>query len=94
MVQMKWFSQSQIAKILSVVPATVARLIDDGELGAINIARRGSVRKRYRVSEKHLADFQVARANKVPAAKESKSARRTIARPTKDYFAPSQAGGK
>ncbi len=94
MVQMKWYSQSQVAKILSVVPATVGGLIEDGELGAINIARRGSVRKRYRISEKHLAEFEAARENPKPAAKESKSSRRTIAKPTKDYFATTAAGGK
>lgn len=93
MIQMKWFSQAQVAKILNVVPATVARLIEDGELGAINVARRGAVRKRQRVSEKHLAEFEVARENPKPAAKESKSSRRTIARPTKDYFAKT-CGGK
>ena len=94
MVQMKWFSQAQVAKILNVVPATVARLIEDGELGAINVARRGAVRKRQRVSEKHLAEFEAARENPKPVAAESKSSRRTVARPTKDYFATSQAGGK
>ena len=42
---MEWYSATEIAKILSVVPATVGGLIEDGSLGAINIARSGSVRK-------------------------------------------------
>lgn len=93
MIQMKWYSQKQVAQIMSVVPATVGGLIEDGLLGAVNIARRGSVRKRYRISEKHLAEFEAARENPKPAAKESKSSRRTIQRPTKDFFAKS-GGGK
>ena len=88
MVQMKWFSQAQVAKILNVVPATVAGWIADGELGGVNIARRGAIRKRYRISEKHLAEFEAARENPKPTPPASKSSRRTIARPTKDYFAP------
>ena len=94
MIQMQWFSQAQVAKILGVVPATVARLIDDGELGAINVARRDAIRKRYRISERHLADFEAARENQKPAAEKAKSSRRTVARPLKDYFAKSPGGGK
>lgn len=83
----KWYSAAAVAKLLGTVTATVISHIDDGTLGAINIARRGSKRRRFRISEKHIADFEAARENPKPAAKESKSSRRTIAKPVKDFFA-------
>lgn len=83
---MQWFSTKQVAIRYGLAVATVIGQIEDGRLGAINIARRGSVRKRYRISEKHLAEFEAARENPKPAAKESKTSRRTIQRPVKDYF--------
>ena len=83
----KWYSAAAVAKLLGTVTATVISHIDDGTLGAINIARRGSKRRRFRISEKHIADFEAARENPKPPAKESKSSRRTIAKPVKDFFA-------
>jgi len=92
---MKWYSPKQIAEQRNLSPATVAGLIQDGELEAVNVARRGSVRKCWRSSDAMLSAFDERRCNSKPvAASESKSSRRTIARPTKDYFAASQAGGK
>ena len=85
---MQWHSQLQAARILSVVPATIAGLIEDGELEAVNVARKSSKRKRYRISDGMLSAFQEKRTSLKPPAPESKSARRTIARPTKDFFAP------
>ena len=87
MSEQKWFSTKQVANRYGLAVATVIGQVEDGRLGAINIARSGSVRKRYRYSEKHLAEFEAARENPKPAAKESKSSRRTIARPVKDFFA-------
>lgn len=84
---MQWYSAAEVAKQRNVSPATIAGLIDDGELGAVNIARRGSVRRRYRISEKHLAEFDAARENSKPSPPETKTSRRTIALPVKDYFA-------
>ena len=91
---MQWYSPKQIAKQRNLSPATIAGLIEDGELEAVNVARRGSVRKCWRSSDAMLSAFDERRCNSKPAAKESKSSRRTIAKPTKDYFAPSQAGAK
>jgi len=86
---MKWFSAAQVAKIWGSVTATVISHIDDGTLCAINIARRGSVRRRWRISEKHIAEFEQSRRNEPAKDVAAKSAsRRTIAKPTKDYFAP------
>lgn len=90
---MKWYSAAQVAKIWGSVTATVISRIDDGTLCAIHIGRTDGKRRRWRISEKHIADFEAARENPKPAAKESKSSRRTIQRPVKDYFAAA-GGGK
>lgn len=65
---MKWYSAAQVAKIWGSVTATVIGHIDDGTLEAVNIARRNSVRRRWRISEKHLTDFEAARRNDKPPA--------------------------
>ena len=84
----QWHSATQVAKILNIAVATVIGHIEDGELEAVNIARKASKRKRYRSSDGMLSEFQEKRTSKKPAAApEPKSSRRTIARPTKDYFA-------
>ena len=90
---MQWHSSTAVAKRYDLAVGTIIGHIEDGTLGAINVARRGSVRRRYKSSDKHLAEFEAARENPKPAAKQGKAARRTIARPTKDYFAPT-GGGK
>ena len=91
---MKWHSATAVAKRYELAVATIIGHIEDGTLGAINVARRGSIRRRYKSSDKHLAEFEAALENPKPAAKEAKSAsRRTIARPTRDYFA-NVGGGK
>jgi len=85
---MQWFSPRQIAKQRNLSPATIAGLIEDGELEAVNVARRGSVRKCWRSSEAMLSAFDERRANKpATVVKETKSSRRTIAKPVKDFFA-------
>ena len=84
---MKWYSAAEAAKIKNVVTATIIGLIDDGDLEAVNVARRGAKRRRWRISEAMLAAFDERRGNKPAATPEAKSSRRTIQRPTKDYFA-------
>jgi hypothetical protein len=83
---MQWYSAAQVAKQRGVVTATIIGLIDDGELEAVNVARRGSKRRRFRISDGMLSAFDEKRATKPPAPPEAKSSRRTIQRPTKDYF--------
>ncbi len=85
----KWYSAAEAAKIKNVVTATIIGLIDDGELEAVNVARRGAKRRRWRISEAMLAAFDERRCSKPAASSDSKPAasRRTIQRPTKDYFA-------
>ncbi len=88
---MQWYSAAQVAKQRGLVTATIIGLIDDGALEAVNVARRGSKRRRFRISEGMLSAFDEKRATK-PATPEAKSSRRTIQRPTKDYFAKSGGG--
>lgn len=90
---MQWYSATQVAKLWKAAVATVIGQIEDGTLGAVNIARAKSKRRRWRISEKHLADFEAARQNEKPTAPAGRSSRRTIAKPTKDYFATT-GGGK
>lgn len=59
---------------------------------AVNVARSTATRKRWRMSEEDIETFENRRKNKVPAAAQPKSSRRTIARPTKDYFATTGGG--
>ena len=89
---MQWYSAKQAAKIKNVVTATIIGLIDDGDLEAVNVARRGAKRRRWRISEAMLAAFDEKRASKPTQTPEAKSSRRTIQRPTKDYFAKSGGG--
>lgn len=83
---MQWYSPKQIAKQRNLSPATIAGLIEDGELEAVNVARRGSVRKCWRSSDSMLSAFDERRCNSKPSPRETKRARRTIQRPTKDFF--------
>ena len=66
---MQWYSATQVAKRYELAVATIIGHIEDGTLGAINVARSGSVRRRYKSSEKHLAEFEAARENPKPAAR-------------------------
>ena len=84
---MQWYSAAEAAKIKNVVTATIIGLIDDGELEAVNVARKGAKRRRWRISDGMLAAFDERRCNKRAAETVAKSSRRTIARPTKDFFA-------
>ena len=90
---MKWYSAAEAAKIKNVVTATIIGLIDDGELEAVNVARRGAQRRRWRISEAMLEAFDERRCSKPIVSPPAKSSGRTIQRPTKDYFA-NAGGGK
>jgi len=83
---MQWYSAAQVAKQRGVVTATIIGLIDDGELEAVNVARKGSKRRRFRISDPMLSAFDEKRATKPVPTSEAKSSRRTITRPVKDYF--------
>lgn len=83
---MQWYSAKQAAKLRNVATATILGHIDDGTLEAVNVARRGSKRRRFRISEAMLSAFDEARAHKPATAPDTKSSRRTITRPTKDFF--------
>ncbi len=84
---MQWYSAKQAAKIKNVATATIIGHIDDGTLEAVNVARKGSKRRRFRISDGMLSAFDEKRATKPVPTSEAKSSRRTITRPVKDYFA-------
>ncbi len=86
---MQWYSATEVARLLNVATATVISHCEDGTMPAINIARKTSKRRRYRISEEHLAEFTNRRSNRQAPEHVAKSTHRTIDRPTKDFFAPS-----
>lgn len=87
------YSPDWVAKLLGVSKGTVIGWCQDGTMPAVNVARSTATRKRYRMSDEDIETFERRRANAAPPVAETKSSRRTIARPTKDYFATT-GGGK
>lgn len=78
----------QVARRLGVSKGTVIGYCEDGTMPAVNVARSTATRKRWRMSDEDIETFEARRRNSKPvAASETKSSRRTIAKPTKDYFA-------
>ena len=87
------FSPDWVAKLLGVSKGTVIGYCVDGSMPAVNVARSTATRKRWRMSEDDIETFEARRANKPATPPASKSSRRTIQRPVKDFFAPI-GGGK
>lgn len=86
------YSPDYVAKLFGVTKGTVIGWCKDGTMPAVNVARASATRERWRMSEDDIATFEARRQNRSkPTAAESKASRRTIQRPTKDYFA--QLGG-
>ena len=81
------YSPDYVAKLFGVSKGTVIGWCENGTMPAVNTARDSATRKRWRMSAEDVATFEQRRQNKGPAAKESKSSRRTIPKPAKDYFA-------
>ena len=57
----RYLTPPEIAKRFGCKPETVIVWIRNGELAAIDLARRGSMRPRYRVSPEALATFELTR---------------------------------
>lgn len=89
----KRYGPDWVAKLLGVSKGTVIGYCEDGSMPAVNVARSTATRKRWRMSEGDIETFEQRRGNKPAATPEAKSSRRTIQRPTKDYFAKT-GGGK
>ena len=89
----KRFAPDFVAKLFGVTKGTVIGWCADGTMPAVNVARASATRARWRMSEEDIETFNARRANKPEPTPETKSSRRTIQRPTKDYFATS-GGGK
>ncbi len=77
----------QVARLYGVSKSTVITWCESGLMPAVNVASPTAERKRWRMAEEDMQTFDDRRANKPVAVKETKSSRRTIQRPTKDYFA-------
>lgn len=58
----RYLTPPEIANRFGCKPETVIAWIRSGELAAINLARRGSLRPRYRVSPEALATFEQTRS--------------------------------
>lgn len=65
----------QVARRFGCKPETVLGWIRNGELAALNLARRGTLRPRYRISPQALADFELRRTV-VPRLKSAPPRRR------------------
>ena len=89
----KRYGPDWVAKLLGVSKGTVIGYCEDGSMPAVNVARSTATRKRWRMSEEDIETFEQRRGNKPVPTSEAKSSRRTIQRPTKDYFAKT-GGGK
>ncbi len=85
---MKWYSATEVAKLLNVATATVISHCEDGTMPAINIARESSKRRRWRISEDHLTEFQSKRLN--GSRPKASTAGKLVKLPAKDYFANSK----
>ena len=88
------YSPDWVAKLLGVSKGTVIGWCQDGTMSAVNVARSTATRKRYRMSDEDIETFERRRANTAAPVAESKSSRRTVQRPTHDFFAKPAAGGK
>jgi hypothetical protein len=58
----QWRTPPAVAKLYQVDPSTVRWWIESGQLRAINVARPGARRPRYRISLIDLAAFENSRA--------------------------------
>lgn len=83
---MQWFSVSEVAAQRKVSRATIRHLVEDGQLAAVNVARKSSVRKRWRISEEALKELDRLRRNE-PDVDSSECSGPVIQRAKKDYFA-------
>lgn len=83
------FSPEQVARVFGVTKSTVIAWCESGIMPAVNVAGESSKRKRWRMSVDDIAVFEGRRHNSSPVQAQAKASRRTVARPTKDFFATS-----
>lgn len=57
----RFLTPPQVARLYVTAPETVIGWIRAGELRAINVARRGATRPRYRIAPADLAVFEAGR---------------------------------
>jgi Helix-turn-helix domain len=80
---MRYLTPPQVARLFGVAPEKIVAFIRDGELQAIDMARRGSRRPRYRIAPHALQDFERQRMPHPPAPKPAP--RRSQRKPVKQY---------
>ncbi|MBL8820552.1 MAG: helix-turn-helix domain-containing protein [Planctomyces sp.] len=86
------FSPEHVAKLFGVTKGTVIGWCEDGTMPAVNVARAAATRKRWRMSEEDIEEFQRRRQNGAPLQQaKGASGRRKAQRPAKDFFA--EVGG-
>ena len=89
------YAPDYVAKLFGVTKGTVIGWCKDGTMPAVNVARASATRERWRMSEDDITRFEERRQNKTkPTAAESKSSRRTVQRPTHDFFAKPAGAAK
>jgi excisionase family DNA binding protein len=77
----RYYSPTELAKILGIDSEGILELIHSGELAASNIARsRAAGKPRWRISQEALDRFMASRA------KQSVAPKRRIKTKVKDYF--------
>jgi hypothetical protein len=87
-----WISAAEFAARYGISKATAIGLCHDGSIEAVNIARRGATRCRWRISPAAIEKFEEERGNPIPdEPAKTRAGQRTIQRPKKDYFV--QTGG-
>jgi hypothetical protein len=76
----------QLARRWGVAAEKVNRLINTGQLKAINLAADPNGRPRYRIYLTEVERFEEARSTKPPLPKPRRRRRREMATAGKDYF--------
>jgi hypothetical protein len=76
----------QLARRWGVAAEKVNRLINSGQLKAINLAADPNGRPRYRIYLSEVERFEEARSTKPPPEKQPRRHRREAAMAGKDYF--------
>jgi hypothetical protein len=87
----KLFDVKAVAERYKVAQSTVCGWIAAGVMPATNVAGPKAKRRRWRISDADVAEFENRRGNLQPATAEvGRKGARTVARPVKDYL---QNGG-
>jgi hypothetical protein len=76
----------ELAKVYRVKPESILAAIRRGELKAIDMARPGSRRPRFRISRQAIADFEQLRSTGGRAAHSTRAARKKAPAGMREYY--------